>query len=52
MISPTELEEIRDQLLLTLSSAGYDTSGTDHSEPNEIEVGTDEHEFRLTITEL
>jgi len=50
--APDDVETIRDDVMIALTKAGYDLSGTDHSQPNEIEVGGDDVEFRLTITAL
>jgi len=50
--APDDVESIREDVMIALTKAGYDLSGTDHSQPNEIEVGGDDVEFRLTITEL
>lgn len=44
--------EVRDRLMLVLTAAGYDLSGTDHDDENYIEVGADDHEYRIRIEAL
>lgn len=46
------LVDVRDRLMLALTAAGYDLSGTDHDHENYIEVGADDHEFRIRIEAL
>lgn len=46
------LGEVRDRLMLALTAAGYDLSGTDHDDENYIEVGADDHEYRIRIEAL
>lgn len=46
------LTEVRDHLMIALTAAGYDLSGTDHDDENYIEVGATDHEFRIRIEAL
>lgn len=50
--APDDVESIQDSVMVALAAAGFDLSGTDHSNANEIEVGTDTAKFRLVITQL